>query len=223
MTSYAVVGGTGDLGGALARRLAALGREVWIGSRDPAKAAVAAVALGAEFPDAKVGGLGLADAAATADICFVTVPYAAQPETLAQIRDAVQGKIVVDATVPLKPPAVGRVQLPASGSAVVDGAAILGEGVRVVSALQNIGAEKLAAGGKIEADVLMAGDDAEAVELIGRLLAEIGLRGWHVGPLANSAAAEALTSVLIQLNRRYKLGQAGILITGKFDVAKSQA
>lgn len=221
MTSYAILGGTGDLGGALARRLAALGREIWIGSRDPAKAAASAADLAREFPHAKVGGLGLADAASAADICFVTVPFAAQPDTLRQIREAVKGKIVVDATVPLRPPAVGRVQLPASGSAVVDGAEILGEGVRVVSALQNIGAEKLAAGGNIEADVLIAGDDAEAVEVIRALLAEIGLRGWHVGPLANSAAAEALTSLLIQLNRRYKLGQAGIVITGKFETPKT--
>jgi coenzyme F420-0:L-glutamate ligase/NADPH-dependent F420 reductase len=215
LTTYSIIGGTGDLGGALARRLAAIGKQFWIGSRDPAKAANAAAELSKEFPKAKIGGLGIADAAAAADICFVTVPYAAQPGTLEQLRDAVRGKILVDATVPLKPPAVGRVQLPPSGSAVVDGAAILGEGVRIVSALQNIGAEKLAAGGDIGADVLVAGDDAEAVEVVRAILAEVGLRSWHVGPLANSAAAEALTSLLIQLNRRYKLGQAGIKITGK--------
>jgi coenzyme F420-0:L-glutamate ligase/NADPH-dependent F420 reductase len=215
LTSYSIIGGTGDLGGALARRLAATGQEIWIGSRDPAKAERSAAELAAEFPKAKVHGAGIADAAARADLCFVTVPYAAQESTITQLRDAVQGKIVVDATVPLKPPAVGRVQLPASGSAVVDGAAILGEGVRVVSALQNVGAEKLAAGGDIDADVLVAGDDAEAVEVVRAILASIGLRSWHIGPLPNSAAAEALTSLLIQLNRRYKLGQAGIKITGK--------
>ncbi|HEY3694023.1 NADPH-dependent F420 reductase [Phenylobacterium sp.] len=215
MTSYSIIGGTGDLGAALARRLASIGREIWIGSRDPAKAETFASGLSAEFPDARIGGLGVGDAAARADVCFVTVPYAAQADTLQQIREGVQGKILVDATVPLKPPAVGKVQLPAAGSAVVEGAAILGEGVRVVSALQNVGAEKLAAGGDIDADVLVAGDDAAAVEEIRTLLTDIGLRSWHVGPLANSAAAEALTSVLIQLNRRYKMGQAGIRITGK--------
>jgi NADPH-dependent F420 reductase len=215
LTSYSIIGGTGDLGAALARRLATLGKELWIGSRDPAKAEASAAALQAEFPKARIGGLGVADAAARADVCFLTVPYAAQAGTLEQIRAGVQGKILVDATVPLKPPAVGRVQLPAAGSAVVEGAAILGEGVRVVSALQNVGAEKLASGGDIDADVLVAGDDAAAVEEVRTLLTEIGLRSWHVGPLANSAAAEALTSVLIQLNRRYKMGQAGIRITGK--------
>src|SRR5206468_3399078 len=78
-----------------------------------------------------------------------------------------------------------------------------------------IGAEKLAAGGEIDADVLVSGDDADAVETVRALLAELGLRSWHAGPLANSAAAEAMTSVLIQLNRRYKLAQSGVRITGR--------
>jgi hypothetical protein len=87
--------------------------------------------------------------------------------------------------------------------------------VRLVSALQNIGAEKLASGDEIDADVLVSSDDAEAANDVQAILTELGMRSWHVGPLANSAAAEALTSVLIQLNRRYKLVQAGIRITGK--------
>jgi coenzyme F420-0:L-glutamate ligase/NADPH-dependent F420 reductase len=213
LSSIAIIGGTGALGGALAGRLAALGRRVWIGSRDPAKAAAAAADLaGADGP---VSGAGLAEAAASADLCILTVPYAAHGETLAQIREAVQGKILIDATAPLKPPKVGTVQLPAAGAAAVEAAQILGHGVRVVSALQTIGAEKLASGGEIDADVLVTGDDAEAVEVVRNLLAELGLRSWHAGPLANSAAAEAMTSVLIQLNRRYKLAQSGLRITGR--------
>ena len=116
-------------------------------------------------------------------------------------------------TVPLRPPKVGTVQLPAAGSAAVETQAALGETVRVVSALQTIGAEKLAAGGAVDGDVLVAGDDAEAVEVVRGVLDELGLKSWYVGPLANSAAAEAITSVLIQLNRRYKLSQAGVRIT----------
>jgi len=85
----------------------------------------------------------------------------------------------------------------------------------VVSALQNIGAEKLAGGQAVDGDVLVSADDAEAAMAVCALLAQIGLRAWHVGPLANSAAAEAMTSVLIQINRRYKRVQAGIRITGK--------
>lgn len=210
MTTFAIIGGTGALGAALAGRLATAGHEVWIGSRDPERAQAAARDLAGD-----VFGAGLAEAAARGEIVFLAVPYAAHADTLRQIRDAVQGKVVVDTTVPLRPPKVGTVQLPAAGCAAVEAAQALGEGVRVVSALQTIGAEKLAAGGPIEADVLVAGDDAEAVEVVRGVLSELKLRSWHVGPLANSAAAEAMTSLLIQLNRRYKLVQAGVRITGR--------
>ena len=215
MTTYSVLGGTGALGAALAKRLAGAGHAVWIGSRDPAKAEAAAAGMAADLPGSKISGGGLVEAAGAADLCVLTVPYAAHADTLTQIRDAVQGKIVVDATVPLKPPKVGTVQLPAAGCAAVEAAAILGEGVRVVSALQTIGAEKLASGGAIDADVLVAGDDAEAVEAVRTMLGDLGLASWHVGPLANAAAAEAMTSVLIQINRRYKMEQAGVRITGR--------
>lgn len=203
------------MGVALAGRLAKAGYEVCIGSRDPAKAQAAAHAMAAESTDAQCSGAGLAEAAACGEIVFITVPYAAHGDTLAQIREGVQGKIVVDATVPLKPPKVGTVQLPAAGCAALEAAEILGPEVRLVSALQNIGAEKLASGDEIDADVLVSSDDAEAANDVQAILTELGMRSWHVGPLANSAAAEALTSVLIQLNRRYKLVQAGIRITGK--------
>lgn len=210
MTRFAIIGGTGALGAALAGRLAARGHTVWIGSRDPEKAQ----AFAAGLPGGHARGAALAEAAAEAEIVVLTVPYAAHADTLAKLREAVQGKIVVDATVPLRPPKVGTVQLPPAGAAAVEAQLALGDGVRVVSALQNIGAEKLAGGEAIEAEVLVAGDDAEAVEAVRAVLHELGLKSWHVGPLANSAAAEALTSVLIQVNRRYKLVQSGLKITG---------
>jgi coenzyme F420-0:L-glutamate ligase/NADPH-dependent F420 reductase len=214
LASFAIIGGTGALGAALAGRLAAVGHEVWIGSRDATKAE--AFAAGLTFKGSgRISGVGLVEATGRGEIVILTVPYAAHADTLAQIREAAQGRIVVDATVPLRPPKVGTVQLPAAGCAAVEAAEILGEGVRVVSALQTIGAEKLASGGPIDADVLVAGDDAEAVEAVRTMLGELGLRSWHVGPLANSAAAEAMTSVLIQLNRRYKLVQSGVRITGR--------
>jgi coenzyme F420-0:L-glutamate ligase/NADPH-dependent F420 reductase len=209
LTSFAILGGTGALGAALVGRLAAAGHEVWVGSRDPERAQ----AFAAAHPE-RVSGAGLSDAAERAQIIFLTVPYAAHAKTLNQIRGAAQGKILVDATVPLRPPRVGTVQLPPAGCAAVEAAQILGDGVRVVSALQTIGAEKLASGRPIDADVLVAGDDAEAVESVRAVLSGLGLRSWHVGPLANSAAAEAMTSLLIQINRRYKIAQAGVRITG---------
>ena len=112
MTSFAIIGGTGALGAALAGRLAGAGHEVWVGSRDPAKAQAFAAERGGGLR-----GAGLAEAAANGEIVVLAVPYAAHAETLAQIRDAAQGKIVVDTTVPLRPPKVGTVQLPAAGCA----------------------------------------------------------------------------------------------------------
>lgn len=215
MTDYAIIGGAGALGAALARRLASAGHTIWVGSRDAAKAAAFAQELGAGGYPGAVHGCGNAEAAARGDIVVLTVPYAAHADTLLQIRDAAQGKIVVDTTVPLRPPKVGTVQLPAAGCAAVECQASLGPGVRVVSALQTIGAEKLGSGGAIDADVLVSGDDSEAVEAVRAMLAQLGLKSWHVGPLANSAAAEAMTSLLIQINRRYKIAQAGVRITGR--------
>jgi coenzyme F420-0:L-glutamate ligase/NADPH-dependent F420 reductase len=215
MMRIAILGGTGALGGALSGRLAAAGHQIWIGSRDPAKARVAAEDIKAADPPEIVCGAGLAEAAASAEIIFLTVPYSAHAVTIAEVREMAQGKIVVDATVPLMPPEVGTVQLPATGSAAVEAAHLFGAGVRVVSALQNIGAEKLSSGGHIDGDVLVAGDDQDAVEIVRSLLDSLDMKSWHIGPLANSAASEAMTSVLIQINRRYKLIQAGIRITGK--------
>ncbi len=215
VTRIAILGGAGALGGALAGRLARAGHEIWIGSRDAEKGRAFAADLAAGAPGVRVDGGDLRTCAAQAEICVLTVPYAAHAETLAQVKDLLAGKIVVDATVPLRPPKVGTVQLPAAGSAAVEAQALLGPEARVVSALQNIGAEKLAAGQAVDGDVLVAADDAEAATTVCDLLGEIGLRAWHVGPLANSAAAEAMTSVLIQINRRYKRVQAGIRITGK--------
>ncbi len=206
----AVVGGTGDLGSAIAGRLAKAGRKVIIGSRKAEAAAAAAEQLGH-------GATGLAnpDAAAAADIIIVTVPFGAQEGTLRDIAPHVGGKIVVDTTVPLVPPKVMRVQLPPEGSAAARAQAILGEGVTVVSAFHNVAAHKLATDEVVECDVLVFGDDKAARAKVVALVADTGLRGLHGGALVNSAAAEALTSVLIFMNRTYSVDGAGIRITGK--------
>lgn len=213
MDRIAIIGGTGALGHGLALRLSAAGFSVIIGSRDADKAMSLAATLKAAHPGAAVSGAGNAEAADAARLCFLTVPYAAHAATLSDIRAGVQGKILVDATVPLRPPKVGTVQLPEKGCAALEAADLLGPDVRVVSALQNVGAEKLAGGEEMDADVLVCGG-AEAAEEVRAILTRIGLRNWHAGPLANSAAAEALTSVIIQINRKYKISQAGIRITG---------
>ena len=135
----AVVGGTGKLGAAIARRLAKAGRTVIIGSRSAENAQKAAAELGFG-----ITGKSNADAAQAGDIVIVTVPFQAQDATLAEIRPFVQGKIVVDTTVPLVPPKVMRVQLPEEGSAAVRTQNALGEGVTVVSGFHNVAAHKLA-------------------------------------------------------------------------------
>jgi NADPH-dependent F420 reductase len=213
MTSIALIGGTGALGAAIARRLAKAGESVIVGSRDSSKAATAAAALQAET-GRPVQGLGNAEAAAAASIIIVTVPFASQEATLADIAAGCRGKIVVDTTVPLMPPKVMRVQLPSEGSAAVRAQKLLGEGVTVVSAFHNVAAHKLATDAPVECDVLVFGDERAAREQVLRLVTQCGLRGLHGGALVNSAAAEALTSVLIFLNKTYAVDGAGVRITG---------
>jgi len=130
------------------------------------------------------------------------------------VRRQLTGKILIDATVPLMPPKVGTVQLPELGSAAQESQAYLGDDVIVVSAFHNIGADHLQSDHEIECDVLVTGNKADARETVIGLVEAAGLKGWHAGPLANSAAAEALTSELIGINRRYKTANAGIRITG---------
>lgn len=210
----AIVGGTGALGGGLAMALARAGLDVIIGSRDAAKASVAAAEIAAAT-GATVTGAAMRDAAKAADIVFVAVPFSSQAETLAAIAPAVAGKVVIDTTVPLVPPKVARVQLPEAGSAAAVAAKALGPDVRLVTGFHSVSAQKLRDGEGLESDVLIFGDDIAARDVVEELLARMGLNGVHGGPLANSVAAEAMTSVLIGINRRYKVEKgAGIRITG---------
>lgn len=212
--SIAVIGGTGSLGGGLARRWAKAGFRILIGSRDGTKAAAAAAQLAASLPGSSVSGHGNPEAAAAADLVVLAVPFAHQRPILEDIRPALKGKILVDATVPLVPPKVMRVQLPKEGCAALITQAIVGADTTVVSAFQNVAADVLAADAEPECDVLVAGDRAEARELVVGLARQAGFRAWHAGPLANAAAMEALTSVLIFMNRHYKSEHAGIRLTG---------
>lgn len=214
-TTIAILGGTGQEGGALALRFANAGHRVIIGSRSDARAAEAAQAINATLGRDAASGDANKAAAATAEIVVLTVPYAAQRSTVEEVRAALRAKILVDATVPLVPPTVARVRLPAEGSAVAAIQALLGSDVRVVSAFQNISAHHLRAlEREVPCDVLVCGDDVAARETVIRLAADIGLTAYHAGPICNSAAAEALTSALIAMNLRYKSPGAGIRITG---------
>jgi NADPH-dependent F420 reductase len=209
----AVIGGTGNLGLALGRRWARSGYPVIIGSRDGAKAAAAAGTIAAE-PGVTVQSGTNSDAAQLGEIIVVTVPFGSQAAILEEIRPWVAGKLVVDTTVPLVPPKVARVQLPQEGSAAQRAQSILGGEVMLVAAFHNVAAHKLASEAAIDCDVLVFGDQKEPRARVVALADAIGLRGIHGGPLANSAAAEALTSVLIMINKTYKADGAGIRITG---------
>jgi coenzyme F420-0:L-glutamate ligase/NADPH-dependent F420 reductase len=211
----AVLGGTGQEGGALALRWARVGYPVIIGSRDGSKASAAADRINSALRSDRASGADLLAAATQANIVVLTVPHAAQIGTLEAVRGALDGKILVDVTVPLVPPKVTRVQLPDGGSAVVKAQELLGKNVKVVSAFQNISHDVLTALDRpIDCDVIVCGDDKEARETVVCLARDAGMRAWHGGVLANSAAAEALTSVLIFLNGRHKVHGAGIRITG---------
>lgn len=213
--TIAVIGGTGDLGTGLARRWAKAGYAVILGSRTADKAATAAGDLASYATGPAPKGMANADAARAGDVVVLTVPFASQAGTLDDIKGAVAGKLVVDTTVPLVPPRVARVQLPPEGCAALAAQQRLGEGVRVVSAFHNVAALKLqTVDMALDCDVLVFGDKAEDREVAIRLAEACGVRGLHAGPLANSAAAEALTSVIIGINRTYKSDGASIRITG---------
>ena len=216
--SIGIVGGTGDLGRGLAVRLAKAGHPLIIGSRNAEQAVASAEAVSAVLAERGIAhpvisGADNVAAAQQGEIVFVTVPFGAHQPTLESIRDAVQGKVMVDVTVPLVPPKVARVQLPVEGSAGKIAQALLGEAVHVVSAFQNVAAAHLQADMEIPCDVLVTGNDKPARQTVIDLIEAMGMRGFHAGLINNAAAAEALTSILININKQYKT-HAGLRLTG---------
>ena len=217
----AILGGTGDLGTGLARRWAQAGYRVIIGSRTLEKAESAVEDLREVMAERGVGEIAVGamanlDAAAAADIVTLTVPFGHQLDTLRSVQGTLQGKILIDVTVPLVPPRVARVQLPPEGSAGQRAQELLGEEVTVVSAFQNVAAAHLQEGKGVECDVLVSGNKKEAREAVIKLVEAAGMRGFHAGMINNAAAAEALTSVLISINKQYGC-HAGIKISGLGD------
>ncbi len=206
MASIAVIGGTGHLGKGIARRLAKAGHNVTIGSRTADKAQAVAAELG-------VAGAANEDAAQGQDVVIVSVPYASQEATLKQIAPLVGPAIVVDTTVPLMPPKVMRVQLPEAGSAAAEARVHLGPDVRFVTAFHNVAAHILDSEQTVECDVLVFSDDVEARNTVIGLIGDMDMRGLSGGALVNSAAAEALTSLLIYMNKTYAADGAGIRFT----------
>ena len=215
MTTLAILGGTGKEGAGLAMRWARAGYTVIIGSRAAERAQQRAQEMNAELGDELLAGMGNAEAAAAADIVVLSVPYSAHKPTLLSVGEQCRGKILVDLTVPLQPPQIRAVNLPAGGAAALEAQALLGEAVTVVAAFQNVSAVKLRQlENDVDCDVLVCADDEEAKRAVADLVKAAGMRAIDAGPLKNAVAAESLTPVLMHINRVYKVQGAGIRITG---------
>jgi 8-hydroxy-5-deazaflavin:NADPH oxidoreductase len=216
-----LLGGTGDQGRGLARRLAIAGNRVIIGSRDATRAAAAAAALLADpalaaDPSAPpVTGAVNEDAAREADLVIAAIPWEGHRDTLAALADVLNGKVLVDCVNPIGFDSRGAYPLPVpEGSAAEQAAAVL-PGSRVVGAFHHVSAVLLLDPevAELDLDVLVLGDDREATDLVQALAARIpGVRGVYAGRLRNCGQVEALTANLISVNRRYK-AHAGLRIT----------
>jgi NADPH-dependent F420 reductase len=215
MLTIAVLGGTGKEGKGLAYRWAKAGYQVLIGSRTPEKAILTAAEIIEKMEgQGSVVGMSNEEAAQQADIVVLTVPYSAHRSTLEYVKDVVKGKLFIDVTVPLVPPKLSKVQMPPAGSAAQEAKAILGDGVEVVAAFQNISHEHLLDDRDVDCDVLVTGSSKNARQEALKLVEAAGLTGWDAGPIENSVVVEGLTSVLININKQYGSTHAGIRITG---------
>ena len=214
-----IIGGTGALGAGLARRWAATGRAIVLGSRSAERAEEAATKVRDAVPGAEVEGLLNEDAARRGEIVFLTVPFRAQSENLNNLREALQpGQILVDCTVPLAAAVSGKATRSLGvwqGSAAQQAQEMVPEGVTVVAALHTIGAPKLAdPDEELAEDILVCGDHKADKARVARLIELIpGLRAVNAGPLEMARIAEQLTPLLISVNSRYK-AHAGVRLTG---------
>lgn len=208
-----IVGGTGREGRGLSVRFATAGHTVTIGSREPARAQKVAEALSREGVSLEWGTNE--DACRKSELVVLSVPYSAHDETLRALRSALAQKILLDITVPLRPPDVGRVQLPPGQSAALESEAIVGAQTRVVAALHHISALELQdSKHAIESDVLVCGNDDTARRIVISLVKDLGARGLDAGPLENAVALESMTSVLLHINKVYGSSRTGIRLTG---------
>lgn len=215
LLTIAILGGTGKEGKGLAYRWAKAGYKVLIGSRSSERAVTTASEI-MELAEGSTSIVGTSnhEAAQLADIVVLTVPYAAHRETLESMKDLLKGKLLIDVTVPLVSGKVTKVQMPSAGSAAQEAKEIVGEGVEVVAAFQTISHEHLLTEEDVDCDVLVTGTSKDARTEALKLVDAAGLTGWDAGPIENSVVLEGLTSVLININKRYGSTHAGIKITG---------
>jgi NADPH-dependent F420 reductase len=215
--SIAIVGGTGNLGGALALRLGAPGVKIIIGSRDAEKARKAVETLKPNLRAGEMVGMTNQEAVKDANFVVIAVPYEGQAQMIEDLKGQVAGKIIIDTVVPLN-----KIKpfVPPAGSALQEAQQILGDEAPVIGALHNISAVDL---GDVDAplgDVLVCGDNAEAKQKVMEIIIRIGARAFDGGPSSNAYVIEGLTGVIISLNRKYKSKHGSIKITGIGDDVK---
>ncbi|HYA25426.1 MAG TPA: NADPH-dependent F420 reductase [Terriglobales bacterium] len=214
----AVLGGTGPEGFGLALRWARAGETVIIGSRDMQRAQDAAEKIKQVVPHAKITGQENVAACGAADLLVLTIPFEGHASLLKHLKAALRpGTILIDATVPLAASVGGRASRTLGvwqGSAAQEAAELVPQGISVVAAFQNVGAEMLNADGPVDCDVIVCSDDPEASKIVRQLAVKIpGVRALDGGKLENARILEQITALLIGLNIRHK-GHSGIRITG---------
>jgi NADPH-dependent F420 reductase len=211
----AILGGTGNEGKGLGYRWAAAGHEIIIGSRSAEKGARAAAEMCQTLPDAHISGTDNRAAAHEGEIVVLSVPYDAQEDTLDGVKDLLQGKLLLTVVVPLGSQKARYWRTPSGLSAAEEAQQQLGEGVRVVAAFHNISAVHMEDPYSTpDCDVLVCGEKRADRDVVLQLCADARMRGVSAGVLQNAAVAEGLTCVLLGINIRYKINNAGIRITG---------
>jgi NADPH-dependent F420 reductase len=212
--NIAILGGTGKEGAGLATRWAIAGHSIIIGSRDAQRAHDKAVELRDKAHKIPIVGHGNAEAAALGEVVVIALPASGLATTLPEAREACRGKVVISTVVPLTFGGPRLFTPPPEGSAAEHVQALLPE-ARLVAAFHHIAAHELASTDHpIECDLLLCGNDAEAKSVAAELGRSMGLRALDAGPLANAGPVEGITAVLATINRRYKLKNSGIKITG---------
>lgn len=209
--NVAIVGGTGNLGGALALRLGAPGVKIVIGSRDAEKAKKAVEALKPNLRAGEIEGTTNQEAVKGADYVVIAVPYEGHAQMVRDVKGQVTGKIIIDTVVPLNK---GKPFVPPAGSALQEAQQILGDEAPVVGALHNVSAVDLGDVDSPLGDVLVCGDKSDAKEKVMEIIRRIGARAFDGGPATNAYVIEGLTGVIIFLNRKYKSKHGSIRIVG---------
>jgi len=215
--TVAIVGGTGNLGGALALRLGAPGVKIIIGSRDAEKAKKAVETLKPSLRAGEIVGMTNREAVQGADFVVIAVPYEGHAQMVGDLKGQLAGKIVINTVVPLN-----KVKpfVPPAGSALQEAQQILGDEAPVIGALHNISAVDLGDVDSPLGDVLVCGDNGEAKQKVMEIIQRIGARPFDGGPASNAYVIEGLTGVIIHLNRKYKSKHGSIKITGIGDDTK---